>query len=129
MRDWIDEYVHGFLHVVLKYSTLDFLPSWFGQSDFYFNLWAKTPAKKLYDAMPDFMTYIFKEIKEARTGLDAENPRHFLDMLLIRAEEDSRWGYFQLASTIIGIYLATGDTLRSFSNTKIKADFMSLDTV
>ncbi|CAG5084854.1 Oidioi.mRNA.OKI2018_I69.PAR.g10753.t1.cds [Oikopleura dioica] len=116
VRDWIDEYIDGFLYLALKYTTLDLFPSWFGQSDFYFNLWAKSPLQKLYKAMPHFMTYIFEQVKEARKGLDKENPRHFLDMLIIRADEEPRWGYFQLAATIINIYAATGDTL---SNTML----------
>jgi len=58
-----------------------------------------------------FYEYILHQIKQHREQLDVSNPRDYLDVLMIEAENNSSMGYATVCQTMIGLYLGASDTL------------------
>ncbi|CAG5085168.1 Oidioi.mRNA.OKI2018_I69.PAR.g10827.t1.cds [Oikopleura dioica] len=111
IAEYIDGYFAGLMHYNLKQVCSNIVPSWVNESDYYNQIWRKTPVRHFEDAVPQFHGYVFEIIKEQRKTLDPSNPRNYLDTLLIDAETEPKWGYFTAAATIIGIFLGASDTL------------------
>ncbi|CBY07251.1 unnamed protein product [Oikopleura dioica] len=86
----IESYFAGITSMALLQMSWNILPRWICRSDFYNRLWEKTSYRK---------------------DIDAQNPRNYLETILIDAEQEPRWGYFTVAATIAAIFLAASDTL------------------
>jgi len=59
-----------------------------------------------------FYPYIFKKMKDHLDTIDYENPRDFMDIMLIEAaDKKSSIGYNTIVMTIMGLYIGGGDTV------------------
>ena len=59
----------------------------------------------------EFTPYIFRQIRHHRDTLDMDNPRDFLDYLIMEGDQNPAFGYWSISMTIIAVYLGASDTL------------------
>ena len=59
----------------------------------------------------DFTPYMFRQIRHHRDTLDVDNPRDFLDYLIMEGDQNPAFGYWSITMTIIAVYLGASDTL------------------
>ena len=59
----------------------------------------------------EFTPYIFRQIRHHRDTLDIDNPRDFLDYLIMEGDQNPAFGYWSISMTIIAVYLGASDTL------------------
>ena len=58
-----------------------------------------------------FTPYMFRQIRQHRDTLDKDNPRDFLDYLIMEGDQNPAFGYWSITMTIIAVYLGASDTL------------------
>jgi len=112
LAEYIITIFEYFILSSLKRTIAGKIPLFISQNSLYQKLWYKfAKLKKRDDAVGNFHRFLHKQVVEHRVSLDMQNPRDFLDMLLIAAESEPRLGYDVVVATIVGIYLGASDTL------------------
>ncbi|CAG5113609.1 Oidioi.mRNA.OKI2018_I69.chr2.g7699.t1.cds [Oikopleura dioica] len=95
---------------ILKRTIAGKVPSWVTRNFVYQRIWHSF-LKERNEVVLKFHEFLHKQIVNHRIDLDKNNPRDYLDMLLIAAEKEKRLGYDVVVATVLGIYLGASDTL------------------
>jgi len=59
----------------------------------------------------EFYPFIIHKIKQHEDNLDEENPRDYVDYLILENRKNADIGYHSIAGSILHLYLGAGDTL------------------